>query len=214
MLLGSLWWRRAVNRPVVLFQERVIQQLACSGACRVIDSKCGFDKIEEQRIFAAQVHRFKRQDGREVQLNSVPVFLLAIRILHSFKKHAVLRHVPARMSTLVKKSLRERTAHSCHTRQHSWDTLVVEHHVAGKKLRENTPKRPHVNPSVIVAPKDYLWGSIAPRLDVRGQIVRCEAAAAKVDDTHLTAAVRLDKDIFRLQVAVHQIHVVDKCQCC
>jgi hypothetical protein len=84
----------------------------------------------------------------------------------------------------------------------------LEKNVACPELCKDTAKTPYVHSIVVFTAQNHLRGSIRSRLHIRTQMVVDEAAAAQVNDLHFAARVTLDKNVFRLQVAVDEAETV------
>ena len=55
---------------------------------------------------------------------------------------------------------------------------------------------------------DDLGGAVGPTLDVGGEVVRREAAAAEIDEFDFTPGKAFDDDVFGFDVAVDQVQTV------
>ena len=99
-----------------------------------------------------------------------------------------------------------------HARKKALNAVVLKQNVAGKELSQNAAETPDVNLVVIAASQDDFGGTVRARLNIAAQVVVDEARAAKVNDLDLTARIRLDQNVLRLQIAVDQLQIMDKAQ--
>ena len=86
-----------------------------------------------------------------------------------------------------------------------WWLFEVQTAAAGRS-RPSSPREKRAPWEV----KTHLGRAVAAALHVAAQPVRQEAARAEVDDLDLAARVRLDQDVLRLEVGVHQPEAVQE----
>jgi hypothetical protein len=88
----------------------------------------------------------------------------------------------------------------------------LEEHITSKQLSKDAAKTPDVDLVVVPASKDDLRSAVRPRLDIAAQMVMDKARAAEVNDLDLASGVRLDKNIFGLEIAMDEFEVMDEAE--
>ena len=108
--------------------------------------------------------------------------------------------------------VRKASKQSHHLRETALYRFALKQSNSGIELDKDTPKRPDVDFGGILAAKEQFRRSVRPRLHVEGWLVVDEAAASEIDQLDLALFDGLEEDVFRFEIAVHDVHVVEALQ--
>ena len=206
----------------------MLQSFLGCGTAQGVDFEQPSDEVEEVRILALQtlleggllgdehvdfelfVIGFGRLLHLAIRFLAATLIISVFNLLvnETFSREEVLNE-----AAFLHHILREWSNNSDNSAQETLNRLVLEQHIAGEKLSQDTSKRPNINLVVILAAQDNLWRSVTSRLHIGAQVVMNEAARSEINHLDLRSRVTLNQDILWLQVTMDQLEVVDVRKC-
>lgn len=92
--------------------------------------------------------------------------------------------------------------------------LTRENRIASPELRKNATKRPHIDAQAVAAAENDFRTAVETRLDVSVDLLFFATRAAKVDDSDVGFPSLAEQDVFRLEIAVNDVLLLQQNQTC
>mmetsp|Transcript_45383 Transcript_45383/g.142764 ORF Transcript_45383/g.142764 Transcript_45383/m.142764 type:complete len:514 (+) Transcript_45383:677-2218(+) len=170
------------------------------------------DEGDELRVVAPVCGEDHRDRGLARPHAAEPPFLLADEPVAQLRGVGLVGEIVVRERALPEQRARQRAKHGDVRGEERLDGAVVEEQLARVELHQDAAEGPEVDLRRVGEAEDDLRCPIGAALHVRAALVVVQVRVAIVDHLDLARGQRRDENVFRLEVAVDDVALVQALQ--